>query len=329
VTTSPEPGATAQLRAAVVGAGTMGYAIAQLLALAGIPCRIADVTPARAEAGRERAVEGARALEQAGLFAAGAEDAVAANLLPAPSLAEAVRGADVVFEAVAEEIAVKQAVYAEIEREALGRCVIATNTSAIPIRELAAALEHPERFLGAHWFNPPQWVPCVELIPGPRTAEAARELVASVLLGLGKQPVVVGDSAGFVSNRIQFAMFKEAAAVVADGVASAEEVDRIVRASFGFRLAAFGPFAIADMAGLDVYAGAYAALEAELGPRFSPPPSLLELVGCGRFGTKAGGGFLDIPAGQAPALEARRDAAYAALGRLVAENGLWNDDDAV
>jgi 3-hydroxybutyryl-CoA dehydrogenase len=311
--------------AAVVGAGTMGYGIAQLLALAGIPCQVADNSRVRAEAACLRAVEKAQAFEQAGLFPAGAAETVAANLLPAASVGEASANADLVFEAVSEDIEAKRPVYADIEQSAGTGCVIATNTSAIPIRDLAATLERPEHFLGAHWFNPPQWVPCVELIAGPYTEPSAIELVRSVLLRLGKRPVTVGDTAGFVANRIQFAMFKEAASVVADGVATAEQVDEVVRASFGFRLGAFGPFAIADMAGLDVYAGAYAALEADLGPRFAPPRSVVELVSQGRLGTKTGGGYREIAVADVALLEARRDSAYAALVRLIAEQRIWDN----
>ena len=307
-----------ELCAAVVGAGTMGHGIAQLLGGAGIPCRVADVSPERADAACARAVAGARAYEASGLFGPGAAAAVAANLSAAASIGDASAGADVVFEAVAEQVGVKAEVLTEIERYAPRAASIASNTSAIPIRELAATLDRPERFLGAHWFNPPQWVPCVELIAGPRTAPPAVELVRALLERLGKRPVPAGDSAGFVANRIQLAMFKEAAAVVADGVATAEQVDEIVRSSFGLRLAAFGPFTIADMAGLDVYAGAYASLEADLGERFATPPSLRELVARGRLGTKTGGGYLELDAAGIAALEQRRDATYAALVELLA-----------
>ena len=128
--------------------------------------------------------------------------------------------------------------------------MIATNTSAIPIRELAPALRSPERFVGTHWFNPPQWIPCVEVIAGPSTSPEVIAKTASLLTRLGKKPVVVGDAGGFVANRLQFAMYKEAVSIVADGVATPEQVDEVVRNSFGFRLPIFGPFMIADMAGL-------------------------------------------------------------------------------
>ncbi len=141
------------------------------------------------------------------------------------------------------------------------RPTLRRSRSAISLRRSST----PSAFSGTHWFNPPQWVPCVEVIPGPETTKAVIERAVGFLDSIGKSPVTVGDAAGFVANRIQFAMFKEAVSCVAEGVAEPEEVDRIVSSSFGFRLPFFGPFAIADMAGLDVYAGAYDALEEDLG----------------------------------------------------------------
>src|SRR5262249_27045115 len=144
------------------------------------------------------------------------------------------------------------------------------------------------------------------------------ERTAALLRRLGKQPVSVGDAGGVVANRLQFAMFKEAVSIVADGVATAEQVDEGVRNSFGFRLPVFGPFMIADMAGLDVYAGAYAALEADLGERFAAPPELTERVAGGRLGAKAGGGFSSLGPDDLPRVARERDRAYVALGRLLA-----------
>ncbi len=311
------------VRAAVVGGGTMGTGFAQVLALAGIRCAIADADERLAQASRERALTSAQGFERAGLMPEGATDRIAAGV-EAASVAAACAGAEVVLEAVPEEQAVKAAVYVEVERSAPESCVVASNTSSIPIRELAASLARPERFLGVHWFNPPQWIPCVEVIRGPRTEEDVVRRVHDLLRRLGKQPVDVGDSAGFVANRIQFAMFREALAVVEEGVASPQEVDEVVRSSFGFRLPFFGPFLIADMAGLDVYEGVFASLAAAFGDRLAAPASLVERVREGRLGTKAGGGFLDVPAERLPQLLARRDALYVALAGLVAETGAWD-----
>ena len=306
-------------RAALVGSGTMGAGFAQLFAAVGVEARVVDVSPTAAEAARERVVALTRSFEEAGLVAAGAADAVDAHVTAAGSLAEGVADADLVLEAVTEDPQVKLAVFAEVEAAAPQDAVVASNTSAIPIASLAAGIERPERFLGMHWFNPPQWVPCVEVIPTPATRPDVVERVHAFLRHLGKRPVSVGDRAGFVANRIQFAMFKEAVSVVADGVATPEQVDEVVRSSFGFRLPFYGPFTIAEMAGLDVYTGAYAALTGEFGPRFEAPELLARLVAEGRLGVKSGGGFLALSDAEAAELVARRDRSYAALRELLEE----------
>lgn len=304
-------------RVAIVGAGTMGAGFAQIFSLAGIPCWIADVDGERAKASRAGLIDLARRFEAAGLLGAGETKRIEEGVRAAPSVEAAVDGADFVIEAVTEDKDVKRSVYSIIEAAAPERAVVASNTSAIPIHELAEFLERPERFLGTHWFNPPQWVPCVEVIPGPRTDPAVVERAHELLRRLGKRPVTVGDAAGFVANRIQFAMFREAALVVEEGVATAEQVDEVVRASFGFRLPFFGPFMIADMAGLDVYSGAYRTLEADLGTRFRVPSSLQGLTEGGRTGAKAGGGYFDWPEERLPQIVDHRDASYVALEKLL------------
>ena len=297
----------------------MGAGFAQLLAMKGIDVAVVDRTPERSRASVAKLVDQAGHFERRGLVEAGAARRVGAGVRGAESIAEAVAEVDLVIEAVFEDPEVKRATYAEIESAVSADAVLASNTSAIPIRDLAATLEHPQRFLGTHWFNPPQWVPCVEVIAGPDTLETVADRVTRFLTAIGKRPVRVGDAAGFVANRIQFAMFKEAVSCVADGVATPEEVDQVVSSSFGFRLPFFGPFAIADMAGLDVYAGAYDALEADLGPRFEAPAKLSELIAQGRSGTKSGGGFLDISPDSIPEMIEGRDASYVALSELIDE----------
>jgi len=300
-------------RVAIIGAGTMGAGFSQVFGLAGIEVALADASVDAAAGGLERLLAGARRYEDEGMFPAGATRRLQQAVRAADSIAVAVEGADFVLEAVTEDPAVKQAVYAEVEERTGEDTILATNTSAIPIADLAGSVRRAERFLGTHWFNPPQWIPCVEIIPGPVTDPQVTEAVVALHRRLGKQPVVVGDGPGFVANRIQFAMFKEAVSVVADGLASAEAVDEVVRASFGFRLPVFGPFAIADMAGLDVYEGAYAALEAGLGERLSCPAEVRGLVAEGRTGAKSGAGFMNWPEARRTAILAGRDASYAAL----------------
>ena len=217
----------------------------------------------------------------------------------------------------------KVAVYASIEAAAAEGAVIATNTSSIPIAELAAGLQRPERFLGMHWFVPPLLVPCVEVIPAPATDAHVVQRVVDALTQLGKAAVVVGDGPGFVANRIQFAMFREAARIVEDGLATPEQVDEVVRSSFGFRLPFFGPFTIADMAGLDVYGDIYATLERGLGAGFSArlDPGRARRAAV-TSASRAAAGFASCRRQRPTSCVARRDRAYAGLARLRREVGL-------
>lgn len=306
-------------RVAVVGAGTMGVGIAHVFALHGIPTVLVDATPARSEDAHRRALELLARLDEIGCITPEERTRATDHLAAAGSIAEATAGADLVVEAVVERADVKTEVYREIEGAADTRAVVATNTSSIPINVLSGAFRRPARFLGVHWFVPPLLVPCVEVIPSEATDDQVVMDVMALLSRLGKSPVVVGDGPGFVANRIQFAMFREAARVVEAGLATPEQVDEVVRASFGFRLPFFGPFTIADLAGLDVYADIFATLEQSLGEPFRAPAVLTERVAQGAFGVKTGHGFLEIGPEQAPALVERRDRAYHALSRLLEE----------
>ena len=303
-------------RVAVVGAGTMGVGIAHVFAVHGIPTVLVDASPEASQAALARALELLERLEAIGCLDAEARVRGSESLAAAGSLGEAVEFADLVVEAVVERADAKLGVYREIEAVAPDEAVLATNTSSIPIAELAAGLWGPERFLGVHWFVPPLLVPCVEVIAGPATDPQVEARVVDALARLGKSPVTVGDGPGFVANRIQFAMFREAANVVAAGLATPAQVDEVVRSSFGYRLPFFGPFAIADLAGLDVYADIFQTLEQGLGPSFSAPAALAERVAAGAFGVKTGRGFLEIDGDEARALVDRRDRAYHALSQL-------------
>jgi 3-hydroxybutyryl-CoA dehydrogenase len=302
-------------RVAVVGAGTMGVGIAHVFATNGVPTVLVDASPELTGAALGRALELLRRLVAEGNVALGATQ-TAEQHLSAASLVDAIRDADLVVEAVVERPDVKAEVYASIEAAAPADTVVATNTSSIPIAALAAGLRRPERFLGVHWFVPPLLVPCVEVIPAAATAGHVVERMVQMLARLGKTPVVVGDGPGFVANRIQFAMFKEATRIVEDGLAAPEQVDEVVRSSFGFRLPFFGPFTIADMAGLDVYADIFDTLEGGLGEDFAAPRILREHVERGELGVKTGRGFLELSESQADGLLDRRNRAYVALGRL-------------
>jgi 3-hydroxybutyryl-CoA dehydrogenase len=301
---------------AIIGCGTMGLGVAECFAAAGIRLRLVEETPELSRQACERLVLRVRGHVEAGLLDAKVLDQ-AASAQPGEGLAAAVADVDLVFEAVFERIGLKHEVLATISAAAPQGTIIATNTSSLPIDELATAVKHPERFLGMHWFNPPEWTPGIEIILGSATAPEVVERVKTFLRGIGKHPIVVGSGPGFVGNRLQFALFREALACVEDGLASPEEVDEVVRSCFGFRLPFFGPFQIADMAGLDVYANVFETLERGLGEDFRVPAALRALVEQGRTGTKSGAGFSTYTPEARQQLLLTRDRYYAALSALL------------
>lgn len=307
--------------AAVVGAGYMGKGIAQVLALAGARVALADASADIARRSLDQLFDETREFESAGLLPDGATATVERNVWAAPSLEDAVGDAQFVEEAVPEVIDVKRAVLARVSAAAPPDAVIASNTSTIAIATLAVAVRHPERFLGIHFMNPAQFVPGVEVIPHAETSPRAVESARALLDAAGKRHATVQDSTGFVVNRLQYALFSEAVRLVEEGVATPEAIDTLVTATFGFRLPFFGPFAIADMAGLDVYAFCYQLLESAFPERFSVPKVLRELVDAGKVGTKAGAGFYEVPPERAAELVAYRNNAYIRLQRLRDELG--------
>ncbi|QCR19782.1 3-hydroxyacyl-CoA dehydrogenase family protein [Agrococcus sp. SGAir0287] len=306
---------------AVVGSGYMGGGIAQVLALAGHRVAIADVSAEVAASNLERLVGEAEQFVTDGLFPADAVERIRAGITAADSIEEAVADAAFVEEAVPERIEIKHETLRRISAAARPDAVIGSNTSTILIGSLAQAVERPERFLGVHFSNPAPFIPGVELISHATTDESAVSLAEEVVASTGKVTARVGDATGFVLNRLQYALFHEATQLVDEGVATPEDIDTIVRTTFGFRLPFFGPFAIADMAGLDVYAFCYASLQTRWPERFATPASLAEHVEAGRFGTKTGSGYLDVPAERTPELVAYRNRAYVAMQRLLDELG--------
>ncbi|MDQ4502105.1 3-hydroxyacyl-CoA dehydrogenase family protein [Sinomonas sp. ASV322] len=308
-------------RIAVVGSGYMGGGIAQSLALAGATVKIADVTAEVAASNRERLLREAAEFAAEGLFPADAVERIEANLTAAASIEDAVADADFIEEAVPEKIEIKHATLRRISTAARPDAIIGSNTSTILIGSLAEAVTGPERFLGVHFSNPAPFIPGVELIPHAGTDEAILPFVEELVAATGKETARIKDATGFVLNRLQYALFHEATQIVEEGIATPNDIDTIVRTTFGFRLPAFGPFAIADMAGLDVYSFCYASLQTRWPERFATPESLRELVDAGKFGTKSGAGYLDVPAERIPELVAYRNKAYVAIKKLMDELG--------
>jgi 3-hydroxybutyryl-CoA dehydrogenase len=282
---------------------------------------LSDVSEEVARTNLARLLAESRDFVAAGLFPPGSTEKLEANLSAAASIEEAVRAADFIEEAVPEIIEIKHATLARLSAAARPDAVIGSNTSTISIGRLAEAVIGPERFLGVHFSNPAPFIPGVELIPHAGTDLTVVPLVESIIAATGKQSARVKDATGFVLNRLQYALFHEATQLVDEGVATVEDIDTIVRTTFGFRLPFFGPFAIADMAGLDVYDFCYRSLQTEFPERFATPKILTDLVAAGKLGTKTGAGFLNVPAERTPALVAYRNNAYVRMQQLLDELG--------
>ena len=301
---------------AIIGAGRMGLGIAESFVLAGLQVIFAEATPELAQSSPGRLRDRMRPHAEAGLIDPAAVDRVA-DVRFAEDIADAVRDADLVIECVTEDIGVKEGVLRACDAGARPDAILASNTSSLDIEVLAGYVELRHRFLGMHWFNPPEWTPGVEVVLASETDPAIADRVVALLRAVGKHPSVVSPGVGFIANRLQMAMFCEAARCVEEGLASPRDIDEVVRSCFGFRLPFFGPFQIADMAGLDIYEAVVEQHEQGLGERFQVPEALRRLVREGRCGTAAGGGFYDYEPGASERLLVERDGLYAALSELL------------
>ena len=281
-------------RAVVVGAGLMGRGIAGVLAAGGLDVVLCDIQPDVLA----QAVPAARAVAAQAVGTRSAGHGQASGHVSASSeLTAAARDADLVVEAVIENLEVKREVFARIAAAAPG-AVLATNTSVLPVTAITERAADPRRVLGTHWWNPPELIPVVEVVPGPRTAQEVTGRVMNLLNHLGKTPVRVNrDVPGFIGNRLQHALWREAIALVADGVCDADTVDLVARNTIGLRLARMGPIENADYVGLDLTLAIHAAVLPALNTDGAPSPLLRALVRRDDLGAKSGQGFLAWPPG--------------------------------
>ena len=274
----------AKARIGIVGAGLMGHGIAQVFAVAGHPVAVYDASPGALATLRQRIARNLADL--------GEDTAAASAVTPVATLAEAVGEADIVIEAAPEKVALKQDIFAELEKLAPRRALLASNTSVIPIGKIAARVTTRDRVLGTHWWVPPYLVPLVEVIQAEGTSAATIATMIELLASVGKTPVHVRkDVPGFIGNRLQHAMWREAVALVQNGVCDARTVDIVVKASFGRRLPVIGPLESADLVGTDLALDCHENLLPDLDRTPGPLPYLEALVAAGKLGFKSGEGF--------------------------------------
>jgi 3-hydroxybutyryl-CoA dehydrogenase len=271
-------------RIAVIGAGLMGHGIAQVFALAGHDVTITDSFTANLDTVKERIAANLRDLDD--------DPKAVERVTPNADLGAAVRDADFVVEAVLEDLPLKQKLFGEIEKHVRADAILASNTSVIPITKIMEGLKARERALGTHWWNPPYLVPLVEVIGTPWTSQAAIDTTMALHKSIGKTPVhVKKDVAGFVGNRLQHALWREAIALVEHGICDAETVDTVIKAAFGRRLAVLGPLENADLVGTDLTLAIHNTVLPEIESRAGPSPYLEKLVAEGKLGFKSGEGF--------------------------------------
>jgi 3-hydroxybutyryl-CoA dehydrogenase len=276
---------------AVLGAGTMGSGIAQVCAQAGWTTRLFDAQPAALDRGVARVTEFWDKGIAKGKTTAQQKAQWSALLHPIGDLRSAVRDADLVIEAVPEEMRLKQKVFADVDALAPGHALLATNTSSLSVAEIAKATHRPHRVLGMHFFNPVPLMPLLEIV---RHKETSPESVADAQAAgkaLGKTTIVVKDSPGFATSRLGIVLGNEAMRMLEEGVASAADIDKAMKLGYGHPM---GPLELSDLVGLDVRLGISDYLNQKLGlDRYAAPPLVRKLVARGELGKKTGKGLYD------------------------------------
>jgi 3-hydroxybutyryl-CoA dehydrogenase len=307
-------------RVVVLGAGTMGHGIAQLFAMNDLSVSLVDETDERLRRAHGWIKDNLIYMVELGEIEEEKVKSTLDHIQFTTHLKQAAQEVDYVLEAVFERLDLKKKLFQQLDSCTLPGAILASNTSSFDINELSADTAHPERIIGTHWFHPPQITPCVEVIPSNETSQETIDRTMEFMKRIGKAPTLCKSAPGFVGNRIQLAMAAEAFAIVEEGLATPEDVDRIVKTSFGFRLGAYGPFEICDQAGLDIYRATYDYLYGKMGrEQFKPPKILEKLIEQGRLGLKTHSGFYEYKKGGVEAMKRERDRKLYARLRLFRE----------
>ena len=290
-------------KAAIIGLGTMGPGIAATLARAGIAMRCFDVNPDQRTSAAPRFEVAAGVLASLGMPDRSKGEAI----VVCDSLADCVSGADLVLENVSEKLEIKAEVFRQAEAAVGKECILASDTSGIPISKIQDFVAAPERVVGMHWSNPPHIIPVIEVIAGAKTAPKVVDWTVNLIKGIGLLPVVVKkDVPGFVENRVLYALLRECVDLVEQGVIDAEGLDTCVSWGIGYKLSVVGPMALLDMAGLDIYQAVGSYLNKELCGRGDVAKFVTDRTGQGKLGVKSRSGVFDYTPERIAELQAQR-----------------------
>ena len=292
--------------AGVIGAGLMGSGIAALMCAAGMQVRVFDIDRFRLSQLLPEIETIVRELEEHGLAEGGAAGDAKRRIVLAEDFGS-FHDCDLVLEAVVENAQVKRDLYAALEESVPPSTIIASNTSNIVPSKLVPGMKNPERFIVAHFWNPPYAVPLVEVVPAAETAESTVERTVAWVKRIGNEPVVLKkEVAGFIGNRLQYALLREALWLVQRGIASPEEIDHVMTLSLGRRYAVVGPFGTADLGGLDTFLTISQQLMPELASDLAPLEVMKNAVASGHVGVRAGRGLLEWPEERSAAILTQR-----------------------
>jgi 3-hydroxybutyryl-CoA dehydrogenase len=305
---------------AVIGAGLMGHGIAQDFARAGLAVSLTDADAGVLAAASARMQGNLDLMAAHGLLPAAEVPAIRARVQLLPDLAPTVEAADLVIEAVTEDLTLKRELFRRLDGLAPPHAILASNTSTFMPSSLAVATDRPAQVVVTHYFNPPYLLPLVELVAGRGTSEATLVTLRDLYLRIGKQPALVRkERMGFIGNRLQFALYREAMALLEAGVASPEDIDTVVRCGFGRRLPVTGVFGTMDAGGLDVMLAVAATLFPDLDRATLPAEALRDRVQAGKLGLKSGEGWYRYTPEQVAAVRERLSEALIAIQAMSEE----------
>ena len=280
-------------RIAIIGAGLMGHGIAQIFAFHGHPVYLVDENQDTLDSAKNRVRANLSNMSKQGVNVGASVEDIISRIEISVDMANACQGSDFVFEAVFEDLELKQQIFADLDQLCSPTTILCSNTSVISITEIAAKSEHPERIIGTHFWNPPYLIPLVEVVRAENTAEWCTTATYDLLARVGKHPVHVHkDVPGFVGNRLQHALWREAFAIIDEGICDPATVDEVIRNGFGLRLPILGPVETADMVGLDLTLAIHNYILQHINADPTPSTTLQARVAAGELGFKSGTGFM-------------------------------------